>query len=137
MAEMLMILGLTLGFPKLTPADDLKAFQKNYTPGQAWENARLATQCAFYLSRPHNRPERISKTRWSELIFEQLKVDRAHSSLKQAIQFDPSEEKAIRSALADLRNELSPEDYKAGKLPLPVPPEIRQDFEVWLKKQGK
>jgi hypothetical protein len=36
-----------------------------------------------------------------------------------------------------LRNDLSPEDYKAGKLPLPVPPEIRQDFEVWLKKQGK
>ena len=118
---------------RLTDAD---RFRNNYDLKTTIREAELA-QAFFRHCQVQARCTRgKEQAKWRERMFAQVWITEAWENLVQVHRKDLTAQE-LNALLDTLHNDLRSERYKAGRMPPPVPPEIRQDFEVWLKKQGK
>jgi hypothetical protein len=114
------------------PVEDRIPFAANYTLLEALHEHQLTGDASeFYTNLYQNN--KVTKAKYKELMLARLPVNNCYSALVTVVN-PRSTDLSVRSALCRLKQRLSEQDYKAGKLPPPVPAEYRKEFDAWRAK---
>jgi hypothetical protein len=121
-----------VGMPQ-PPVEDRIPFAANYTLTEVLQAKQLVRDSSEFLKQRCNLDDINQVKKLFKQLREQGVVEEIYTHLGSVVS-PTATDRGVRASLVHLKQVLSEKDYKAGKVPPPIPEEYRKEFEAWRAK---